>query len=378
MSRLSKADVERLMASPSADVRAELAVRIAELWGDRDLTPNEFKLADEIVRAMLQDVHVGVRRALAESLAGAPKLPRDVALALAGDLDEVAVPVLNTSLVFAESDLVELVRTRSEVCQLAIAGRARVTPAVCDALIETGSEKVALRLMRNDGAMLDEATGGKVIDLFSGSELVMDAMASRREVPARLIERLVAIVAENLRRRLRKSGQMPDTQVDELVDWSRERTLLELLSPRATDAELLDLAEQLLRRERLTPRLLLRAVCTGKMRFFEAAAGRLADLDLAAARALVQDAGPHGLRSLCAATELPELVYDVTRFAVRVGFTSPAAEADLRGRFRQAVGAKFGQEIVSLDDEAMLRRLVQIRSEATPPDSAAPLRLVHG
>lgn len=378
MSRLTRADVERLMASPSPDVRAELAVRIAELWGNRDLTPNEFKLADEIVRAMLLDVHVGVRRALAEVLAGDPKLPRDVAMALAGDLDEVAVPVLNTSLVFAESDLIELVRTRSEACQIAIAGRARVTPAVCDALIETGNEKVALRLMRNDGAMLTEAAGAKVIDLFSGSELVMDAMAARREVPARLIERLVAIVAENMRRRLRKSGQMQDAQADELVGWSREKTLLDLLSPRATDAELLDLADQLMRRERLTTRLLLRAVCTGRMRFFEAAVGRLADLDLAAARALVQDAGPHGLRSLCAAAELPELVYDVTRFAVRVGYTSPAAEADLRGRFRQAVGAKFGHDIVSLDDEAMLHRLVKIRSAATPPDSAPPLRLVHG
>jgi uncharacterized protein (DUF2336 family) len=378
MSRLTKADVERLMASPSADVRAELAVRIAELWGDRDLTPNEYKLADEIIHTMLQDVHAGVRQALSQALAGVPNLPLDVAMALANDIDAVAVPVLNTSLVFAESDLIELVRTRSEACQIAIAGRQHVPAAVCDALVETRNEAAVLRLMRNNGAMLDEPTGAKVIDLFSGSELVMDAMASRREVPARLIERLVAIVAENMRRRLRKSGQMDDAQATELVDWSRERSLLELLSPRATDAELLDLAEQLWRRERLTGRLLLRAVCTGKMRFFEAAVARLADLDLPAARALVQDTGPHGLRRVCAATELPELIYDVARFAVRVGYTSPSAEADLRGRFRQAVGARFGHDIVSLDDEGMLRRLIQIRSQATETDSTNPLRLVHG
>ena len=378
MSRLSKADVDKLMASPAVDVRAELAVRIAELWGDRDLTPNEFKLADDIIHTMLQDVHVGVRVALAEALAGNPKLPHDVAMTLAHDIDEVAVPVLNTSLVFSESDLVELVRTRSEACRVAIAGRGQVTPAVCDALVETKSEAAVLRLMRNDGAMLDEQTGGKVIDLFSGSEMVMDAMASRREVPARLIERLVAIVGENMRRRLRKSGQMADDQASELVDWSRERSLLELVSARASDAELLDLTEQLMRRERLTGRLLLRAICSGRMRFFEAAIARLADLDLAAARALVRDTGPHGLRRLCAATELPELLYDVARFAVRVGYTSPAAEANLRSRFRQAVGAKFGEEIVSLDDEALLRRLVQIRSDATEPDATGPLRLVHG
>ncbi len=378
MKRLSKADVERLMASPSPDVRAELAVRIANLWGDRDLTPNEAKLADEIVRAMLRDVDASVRMALCEALKDAPKLPRDVALKLANDIDEIAVPILNTSLVFAESDLIELVRARGEPVQMAIASRNRVTPPVCDALIETRNENVALTLMRNDGAMIDEAVGAKVIDFFSGAEMVMEAMSERREVPARLTERLVAIVAENMRRRLRKSGQMSDEQVDELVDWSRERSLLDLISPQATDSELLDLSEQLMRRERLTARLLLRAICDGKMRFFEAAVARLADLDLPAARTLIQDSGPHGLRSLCAATELPELVYDLTRFAVRVGYTSPVADEHLRTRFRQAIGAKFGEEIVSLDDEAMLRRLVEIRTDATPAQSTAPLRLVQG
>lgn len=378
MSRLSKADVERLMASPSPDVRAELAVRIANLWGSRDLTPNEAKLADEIIRTMLRDVDVSVRKALCEALKDDPELPRDVALKLANDIDEIAVPILNTSLVFAESDLIELVRGRGEPVQVAIASRARVSSPVCDALIETRNENVALSLMRNDGAMIDEAVGAKVIDFFSGSEMVMDAMAQRREVPARLTERLIAIVAENMRRRLRQSGQMSEAQADELVDWSRERSLLDLISPQATDAELLDLSEQLLRRERLTARLLLRAVCTGKMRFFEAAVARLADLDLGAARALIQDSGPHGLRSLCAATELPELVYDVTRFAVRVGYTSPSAEAELRNRFRQAIGAKFGEEIVSLDDETMLRRLVGIRTDATATEGNASLRLVQG
>ncbi|MEQ9640058.1 MAG: DUF2336 domain-containing protein [Alphaproteobacteria bacterium] len=378
MDRLTKADVERLMASPSPDVRAELAVRIAGLWGDRDLSPNEAKLADEIIRAMLRDVDVSVRKALCEALKDDPKLPRDVAMKLANDIDDIAVPILNTSLVFAEADLIELVRARAEPVQIAIASRAQVTPPVCDALIETRNENVALSLMRNDGAMLDEVVGAKVIDFFSGAEMVMEAMAERREVPARLTERLVAIVAENMRRRLRKSGQMSDDQADELVAWSRERSLLDLISPQATDNELLDLSEQLMRRERLTARLMLRAVCCGKMRFFEAAIARLADLDLPAARALIQDTGPHGLRSLCAAIELPELVYDVARFAVRVGYTSPGVEAELRARFRQAIGAKFGEEIVSLDDEAMLRRLIDIRTDATPVQSGAPLRLVQG
>jgi uncharacterized protein (DUF2336 family) len=378
MNRLTRADVDRLLNSPSPDVRADLAVRIAELWRDRDLAPNELRLADDIIRGMLKDVDAGVRLALAETLKTDPRLPHDVAMTLASDLDEIAVPMLNTSLVFSESDLIEVVRTRSEACQVAIASRAYVSPALADALIETRSETVAATLMRNEGAEIDEPTGAKVIDIFSGSELVMDAMAQRREVPVRLTERLVTIVAENLRRRLRRDRSLAPEQVDELVVWSRERALIDMLTWRAGDPELLELADQLLRRERLTPRLLLRALCVGKMRFFEAAMARLADIKLGNARGLVQDTGPHGLRSLCATTGMPELVYDIARFAVRVGFLQPHVDPEVRRRFRQAIGARFGQETVALDDEALLRCLGALRTGLTQEQEAPQLRLVRG
>lgn len=378
MNRLSKADVDRLLSNPSADTRADLASRIAALWRDRDLAPNERKLADEIVRQLMQDIDVAVRRALSETLNTDPDLPHDIAMTLVADLDEVAVPMLSTSLVFSEADLIEVVRTRSESCQVAIASRASVPVTVGGALVETGNETVASTLMRNEGAEIDEPLGAKVLDIYSGSELVLDSMSQRRHVPLRLAERLAGVVSENLRRRLRREGSVEADKVDEMVDRSRERSLVDMISERTSDEELLDLCDQLFRRDRLSASLLLRAVCVGKMRLFEAAMAVMADIDLFSAQVLVQDTGKHGFRSLCVVNALPEMVYDVGRFAVRVGYLRPDASEASKRRFRLAVAARYGETAETLEDEDLLRYLASLPSQPTSAEEAPPLKVVSG
>lgn len=375
---LTRADVDRLLTTPSADVRADLAARVAALWRNRDLAPNEYRLAEDIVRALLRDVDARVRFALADTLKSDPRLPRDIAMALVDDLDHIAVPMLNTSLVFSEADLIEVVRTRSEACRIAIAGRDHVPAVLADALVESRSEAVAVTLMRNDGAEIGERTGAKVIDIFSGSELVMDAMAERRDVPARLVERLVTIVSEHLRQRLRREGRVAAERLDELVTWSRERALVDKLDPHLGDVELLELCEQLQVRQRLSPQLMLRALCLGRMRLFEAAMSRLAGIDLAGTRDLVRDSGRHGLRSLCVSTAMPVLVYDVARFAVRVGYLKPDGSVQRKRRFRLAIGAQYGEAAVTLDDEALLLHLAsRLRDSPVTSGEGPALRLVR-
>ena len=62
---LTEADVQRLMSSPSGDVRAETAEKIAVAFDAGKLTDRERELAEEIFRVMMRDVEVMVREALA-------------------------------------------------------------------------------------------------------------------------------------------------------------------------------------------------------------------------------------------------------------------------------------------------------------------------
>ena len=67
-SSLTHADVARLLAEPSASVRAELADKVARDIDSASLTASELQIANDIVRAMARDVELTVRRALSNSL----------------------------------------------------------------------------------------------------------------------------------------------------------------------------------------------------------------------------------------------------------------------------------------------------------------------
>ena len=90
--KLNEQDVKRLLSSPDRDVRAEIAGKIAAQHPR--LTEHERKLAEDILRLMVKDAEVRVREALSRQLKENPLLPHDLALTLAQDVDEVALPFL--------------------------------------------------------------------------------------------------------------------------------------------------------------------------------------------------------------------------------------------------------------------------------------------
>ena len=101
-STLSQADVDRLLTESSAQTRAEVAGKLGGGLDSQDLTDSELRTAQEIIRIMAKDVEVTVRAALSKSLRRAARLPHDVALYLANDVEAVALPILTNSLVLTD------------------------------------------------------------------------------------------------------------------------------------------------------------------------------------------------------------------------------------------------------------------------------------
>ncbi len=148
-SALSHADVARLLAEPSVEMRVELATKMAREIDSTRLTPDELAIAQDIARIMAQDVAETVRQALAESLRRAVRLPRDVALRLAHDVEAVALPILTDSPALAEADLIAILRHANPARQQAIAARNDVSEPVADALIAGADESTLVTLLRN-------------------------------------------------------------------------------------------------------------------------------------------------------------------------------------------------------------------------------------
>lgn len=316
-SSLSQADVAKLLAEPSAKVRSELASKLAVEIDNPQLKEGELQLAQEIVRLMAKDAEASVRQALAESLRKAARMPHDVAVKLANDIESIALPILENSTVLTDDDLVQIVKTGAANKQEAIASRAVVSEKISEALITAAPEKVVAKLMDNAGAKISEPSLNKAVDRFQASDVIKEKMVTRPTLPVAVTERLVSMVSENLKEYLVRNHEMSPAMAANLVMQSRERATI-ALSDKSSDEELEKMVTQMHKNNRLTPSIILRAVCMGDIAFFEMAMAVSANVPIVNARILIHDAGRLGLKSLYAKTTLPPRLMPAFRVAVDV------------------------------------------------------------
>jgi uncharacterized protein (DUF2336 family) len=321
-SSLSQADVARLLAEPSPQARAEVAGKLASEIDSPRLTDAELRLARDIIGVLAKDVEVTVRKALSQSLRTAQRLPHDVAVRLAGDVEAVALPLLSYSPVLTDSDLIELVRNGSSQKQEAIAGRPTVSEKLADALIEGAGEKAVATLMNNAAARISESGLIKAVDRFGASEPVKESMTRRKSLPVTVTERLVAVVSEQLKSYLVGHHELPPSMAADLVLQGRERSVIHF-SNGSSEQEVEKLVAQMHANQRLTPSLVLRALCMGDLAFFEVALATLANVPVMNARILIHDAGRLGLKSLYTKSGLPERLMPAVRIAIDVVRDTP-------------------------------------------------------
>ena len=338
MAKLTIDDARSLARDQSPGARAETAAKLA-LQFNSGFSAAEFAIAEEILRIMVHDAEVRVREALSANLKSNPNLPHDVALALAKDVESVALPMLSACEVLTADDLLAIVKSQATGSRLdAIAGRRHVQAPVAAAIVEVAREPVVAKLVANPGAEIAEPTLHRVIDRFGESEAVQEPMIQRATLPVTIAERLVNCVADHLRGHLlAKHGISADVAAD-IVLQSRERATVGLAMGVA-DEGISALVNQLKAAGRLTASLVLRAVCMGNLRFFEHAVSALAGIPLLNARPLVHDTGL-GLKTAWARAGLPGAFVPAVSAALDV-----VAQTELDGR--------------ALDPECYSRRIIE-------------------
>ncbi len=348
---LSQADVDRLLTNSSAQMRAEVA---GKLGGDLDspnLTDAELRTAQDIIRIIAKDVEVTVRTALSKSLRHAARLPHDVALALAHDVEAVSLPILTHSLVLTDEDLIDLVGRGSASKQAAIAGRREVSEPVSAALVKGGDETVVTVLMRNSGARLSEQSLNHAIDRFPDSDAVKEGMVRRATLPVTVTERLVVMVADRLREYLVVHHKLSPSLATDIVLQTRERATLDL-SNGIGGQHLEELVTQMYRSGRLTPTLVLRALCIGDMAFFEASLAAMAGVSVDNARILIHDGGRKGFAAVYQKSGLSPDLFPAFRAATDViDSTKFDGEARDMERFRSRVITRMLTQFEDFDPD---------------------------
>jgi uncharacterized protein (DUF2336 family) len=298
-------------------MRVELADKISETLNASGLAPGEVALAQDIVRILARDVEATVRAALSRGLRHSRGLPHDVAMKLAEDIDSVALPLLAESLVLTDDDLVEIVHHGSPGKQEAIAGRPNLTETVSDALITHADAPAVAVLMANKTARIAEDSLNYAVSRFAENDTVKQAMVLRHTLPITVSERLVTLVSREFQEHLVRRHALSPAAAADIVLASREHAVIHL-SMGSTDDELRRMVTQMHHNGRLTPGLILRALCTGDIAFFEAAIATRGDVPISNAQILIHEPSRRGLAALYKKAGMPDALYGAVRAAVDV------------------------------------------------------------
>lgn len=313
---LTERDIRRLIKGETPEERASVAHRLCRRISLDTLSEDERRHANDIMSLLADDMAELVRRTLAITLRNSPRLPRDLALKLAQDVETVALPVLEDSPSFTEDDLIELALSVTAAKQAAIAARPRVPESVTEVLSEHGALEAVRVLAENEGAEWTDKAFGDTVQRFGHDETVQEAIVRREHVPMHIAEKLVSLVSGTVFDLLVNRHELPAQVAIDLAAGARERATIDLVEQAGRTQDLLRFTQQLNLNGRLTHSLIIRALCMGHMSFVEHALAELSGVPHNRVWLMIHDAGPLGLQAVFDRAGLPRKMLPAFKTAV--------------------------------------------------------------
>ena len=303
---LSAADIEALLTQQSSSQRLDLVRELAWDMKTPGLSTDKQQTLQEILQIIAASVIGEVKAVVAEELKDFQGLPPDVALLMARDIHAVSLPILEYSMVFGDDDLLDIVATADMRKQQAIAKRPTVSKQVSEALVTQGHRDVIVTLTANKKAEISEDTLNVILDKFPDDDKIAENMTFREKLPLPFVERLLVAVADNLKEHLLAHHPVPPAVARQIIQQSREKTLLRLVEGSSSSGQMQRLVKQLYANHRLTDTLMIRAACCGEMRFFEYALAQRTKLPLQNIQKVLYEGGRQGLQLLMQKSALPD------------------------------------------------------------------------
>jgi uncharacterized protein (DUF2336 family) len=317
---LTPMDVERLLHDDSSESRTEILEKISQNYNNEQFKGREREIAEQIFRLLMKDVALRVRETLAERIKDNGAVPRDIVLHLAHDVESVAAPVLVNSRVLSDADLVSIVEQSQGQDMgklIAITQRETVSPRVAEALVDTRYAPVMTSLLSNEGATISDRSLEKIAEDFRGQEEVIDVLSTKPRLPITVVERIITQVSSAVSAQLKEKYKLSDQEVSRDSSQVREDFMLRLLGHDLSQEEVEDLVRQMASEDRLTPSIVMTALCRGQLLFFVVAMAHFAGISVANAMRLVADRGEHGFNGLYQKSGLPDSMMDAIRLLLR-------------------------------------------------------------
>lgn len=220
------------------DGKGGLAASIAEmcLAAKAELGPREMALAFEILRMLVNQVEMHIRRQIADYLAERSDVPHDLLMFLANDKITVAYPVLVHSRLLADDDLIQIAVKRSSRHRQAIAIRPDLSEQVSDVLIATGEVDTITTLLCNKTAAVKPETLERLVAMSLEIQDYREPLVHRPDLPAACARRLYMWVGDALQSYLMENFAIDEDALRESVDHAIGLSLAGIVDARRRSA----------------------------------------------------------------------------------------------------------------------------------------------
>lgn len=281
--------------------RTRLVQAVGDLFFDtsRVLTDRERALMGEILRRLIHDVEMSVRRALADRLARENAAPHDLIKLLANDAIEVSHPILLHSDVLQDVDLIEVVQHRTLEHQLAIAMWDSVSETITDALVETGNQDVIKSLMENANAEISKRTMEYLVEESRRIDGYRNPLVHRSDLGPELAKRMYWWVSAALRGYILDHFKIEASELEERLEDVVDDLVSSGERNETPVRKATELARRLKQEKQLSPRLLVQTLRQGEVTLFEDLFAQMTGLRTTLIRRFIFEPGGEGLAIAC-------------------------------------------------------------------------------
>ena len=301
--------------------RTQLFSSITEFLERRhsELSKTEQMLMSEILDKLLKNVEMTVRRKLADRLATNPDAPPDLIIMLANDQIEVASPVLALSKLLSDDELIKVIRHKSAQHQLSIAGRKKLSSAICRELVTVGNTGTLVVLLNNHDANIDNDTLSALVEKSKNNIPIQPPIIERPDLPKELAAKMYQWVSDSLRQSILDNLKLDEKDIDDLLKEAVEDADTGGLDKITRERSEVILVNKLHKADKLSPAFLMKCLNQGQSSLFEIAFSKIINVPRKIMRSFLYDRGAEALAVSCCAAGIDQSVfltiYQLTRTA---------------------------------------------------------------
>jgi len=267
-----------LASSRSADDRQRLLLKVTALCESNPPPPKVAPLLSDIFLALTAQAERDIRLALSERIAGVDWAPPALVNMLALDEIEIARPVITSSPLLQNADLIRLLIEATLEHQIAVARRPQLARSVVDTIVDRAEPVTMTALASNRTADIGEEAMRKLVDHSRRIAGLRAPLTRHPRLNEQLAQQLYQWVGQALRQSIGERFRIDDAQLNAAVQDAAAKAVgspeWRAMSARMTeDRTRIDaerrLVEKLQSAGQLRPGLLVRALREQRFELFE-------------------------------------------------------------------------------------------------------------